>query len=92
MNHGYYRHSPTFLFRLWHPMSWPRAMRRTFVLLLPLALPVWLLLNLAGVLGVILRDWGRGLGQFWNGRQRRYHGDGGDYGYARERRDDEGVN
>lgn len=84
--------TPTFLFRLWHPMSWSRGMRRTFMLLLPLALPVWILLNLAGAGAIVLRDLGGALDKYWNGRQRRYHRYDPDSAYTIQRRDDDGLN
>jgi hypothetical protein len=82
----YGRHAPTFLFRLWRPMSWPRRIRRAFLLLLPLALPIWALLNLASVSGAFLRALGRLMGKYWNGPQRRYRRYGSYYGHVRDRR------
>lgn len=67
-------------------MSWPRWIRRVFVLLLPLALPIWALLNLAAISGGLLRPLGRLTGKYWNGPQRRYRRIGGDYGYFRDPR------
>jgi hypothetical protein len=67
-------------------MSWPRWIRRAFVLLLPLALAIWALLNLAAILGGFLRALGELTSKYWNGPQRRYRRHGGYYGYARDRR------
>lgn len=53
------------------------------MLLLPLALPVWILLNLAGVAGAFLRSLGGPMGRFWNGPQRRYRRHRSYYGYGR---------
>lgn len=86
VNEGDRSQRPTFLYRLWHPMSWPRWMRRIFMLSLPLALSVWVAFNLIAALGAALRDIGGFLDKYWNGKPRRYHRYRKEYGYLRERR------
>lgn len=87
VNSTYGRHALTFLSRLWRPMTWPRWVRRAFVLLLPLALPIWILLNLASVFNDALRAMIGPLATFWNGRQRYYHRYGENYHYYNRHRE-----
>lgn len=51
-------------------MSWPLGIRRAFLLLLPLSIPGWAVLNLACILVGFLREIAGMLHKFWSGRTR----------------------
>ncbi|MDG2532752.1 hypothetical protein P6144_03775 [Sphingomonas sp. HITSZ_GF] len=59
---------PFFMFR---PLYWPRNIRRAFILLLPVSLPTWLVLLVAGIVASVLRACWRPIRYFWNEPHRR---------------------
>ena len=66
--------------RLWlqarSPSAWPVALRRAFLLALPLSVPLTLLAMLALAAALVGRDLVRPLSTFWNAPPRRISGNG----------------
>jgi hypothetical protein len=71
--------------RLARPMTWSVRTRRLFVLLLPIAVPVWVAAFAAMVVGAIAGDICAAVRRFWSAppRKRTRHNS---YGYERRRR------
>ena len=66
MGSGPYR----FFALLVRPLCWPRWIRRASLLLLPLAVPCWLVLLMLVPVGEGLAELGGVIAKFWNGQQR----------------------
>lgn len=67
----FFRRLPDLPFVLFRPLYWPRNVRRAFILLLPLTLPLWLLLLASGIVASALRACWRPICYFWNEPHRR---------------------
>jgi hypothetical protein len=65
------RQLPDLSFYLFRPLYWPRRIRRAFVVLFPIALPLWLLLLPVSIVASMVRGCWRPIRHFWNQPHRR---------------------
>lgn len=64
------------LFALFHPLHWPRRLRRAFLMALPLAVTCWLALLAAAICCRVASGLWQPIARWWNAprRYRRHYG------------------
>jgi hypothetical protein len=79
---------PRLFFRLFHPLYWPRGLRRAAMLTAPLALALWLSVVALATLALVLVGVTAPLAALWN-RPQRHRRSYTDYAYTQTRRNRE---